>query len=66
MTDTTYRGRLSEMDKIDWSMLAYDISDMFSNNYPYVDVIPAAVKPNLPAFIEACLATQAELDKKES
>jgi hypothetical protein len=62
----TCKGRLSEMDDKEWDLLAYDFSDMLSRfEYP-IDVCETAIRPNLPAFIEACLATQAELDKKEA
>jgi hypothetical protein len=54
------------MDETDIKMLASDIAGEFSSIDYHIDVTGDAVEPNLPAFIEACLATQAELDKKEA
>lgn len=57
---------------VDWSrfggLMAWDVSDAIAKTADDtgIDVGMGAIEPNLPAFIEACLATQAELDKKES
>lgn len=56
------------MDEINWELLAYDIANMLDRNtddYGF-DLAESAIKPNLPAFIAACQATQAELDAKET
>lgn len=53
-------------DQIDYGIMAWDVSDAIalvpSNN---IDLGMDAIEQHLPAFIEACLATQAELDKKD-
>lgn len=54
-------------DQIDYGGMAWDIYDAIalvsSNN---IDLGMDAIEQHLPAFIEACLATQAELDKKDT
>lgn len=54
------------MNKADWEILAYDISDLISRNKYPIDICEASILPNLPVFIAACKATQKELDKKEA
>jgi hypothetical protein len=53
------------VNKADWDILAYDISDLLSRNEYPIDISQTSILPNLPAFIEACLVTQKEIDKKE-
>jgi hypothetical protein len=59
------------MADVDWEefggLLAWDISDAIAKTVEHtgIDLGMDAIEPNLPAFIEACLATQKEIDKKE-
>lgn len=50
-------------------LLAWDISDAIAKTSDGtgvdIDVGLTAIRPHLQAFIDACLATQAELDKEE-
>lgn len=54
----------------EWDLMAYDITDLLDKNAGEyggdLDLDQNAVEPNLPAFIAACQATQAELDAKET
>jgi hypothetical protein len=52
-----------------WELMAYDIAEVFDGHSPEYgadfDLTAGSITPNLPAFIAACQATQAELDAKE-
>jgi hypothetical protein len=56
---------------IDWAKLsgimAWDVSDAIAKTADEhgIDIGVDAIEPNLPAFIAACLATQAELDGRD-
>jgi hypothetical protein len=52
--------------KIDYETMSWDVADAIAKTADEhgIDLGMGAIKPNLPAFIEACLATQAELDKE--
>lgn len=52
---------------VDYDIMAWDVSDAIAHASLEhgIDLGINAVKLNLPTFIEACLATQAELDKEE-
>jgi hypothetical protein len=54
--------------KVDYEMMSWDVADAIAKTADEhgIDIGMAAIEPNLPTFIEACLATQAELDRKES
>ena len=54
------------MNTAEWDILAYDISDLLSKNEYPIDISQPSILPNLPAFIESCLATQKELDEQEA
>jgi hypothetical protein len=54
------------MNKAEWAILAYDISDLISRGEYPTDICAASILPNLPAFIAACETTQKELDQKEA
>jgi hypothetical protein len=60
-------GKMSEI--WDWELMAYDISEALSKNSAEygadLDLTHNSIAPNLPAFIAACQATQAELEAKE-
>lgn len=52
------------MNKADWEILAYDISDLISRDEYPIRICAASILPNLPAFIAACETTQRDLDQK--
>jgi hypothetical protein len=54
------------MNKADWAILAYDISELISRGEYPIDICAASILPNLPTFIAACETTQRDLDQKEA
>jgi hypothetical protein len=54
------------VNKADWAILAYDISDLISRGEYPINICATSILPNLPAFIAACETTQKELDQKEA
>jgi hypothetical protein len=54
--------------KVDYEMMSWDVADAIAKTADEhgIDIGMDAIEPNLPAFIAACLATQAELDRKEA
>jgi hypothetical protein len=53
---------------IDYDLMAWDVSDALAKSAGdgTIDVGMDAIRPHLPAFIEACLSAQRELDKEEN
>lgn len=51
-----------------WILIAWDVSDAFAKTEDehHFNLGMEAIQANLPAFVKACLATQAELDRKAS